>query len=307
MTRLELASSRETTISGATNAAAEAKKYGLKPIGVRPPLGQYIKDVVARREFLVALSSARAQSENQNTYLGQFWTVLTPLLNSLVYVLIFGFLLDTTRGLENIIGFIVVGTFMYGQFTSAVTDAARSIKSNLKLVRALNFPRVLLPFAAILKDFMVNLPGVIVMVVIAEISVALKQGTDALSPERWILIVPALLLMILFSTGLGMILARIASRTPDVLKLLPFILRIGMYASGVIFAFQQRMDPGNLRTIMEHQPVAVYLNLARQALISEPSIPVDSTLWIHGVAWALVIFVIGFVVFWRDEARYGRD
>lgn len=216
-------------------------------------------------------------------------------------------MLNTTRGLENIIGYIVIGTFMYGQFTSAVTDGARSIKANLKLVRALNFPRVLLPFAAILKDFMVNLPGIAVMVVIAEVSVVAKQGASELAPERWLLIVPAIILMILFSTGLGMIMARIASRTPDVLKLLPFILRIGMYASGVIFAFQHSLSPGLLRTIMEYQPVAVYLNLARQALINEPSIPFDATLWIHGAAWAVVIFVVGFIVFWRDEARYGRD
>lgn len=291
----------------AIQAGETAKLHGLQPMGTRPSLGKYIKSTIMRSEFLIALASARAQAENQNTYLGQFWTVLTPLLNSLVYVLIFGVMLDTTRGLDNVIGFIVVGTFIYGMFSNAVTDSAKSIKANLKLVQALQFPRVLLPLAAVLKDFIVQLPGVIVMVGISVISIATSQGVEAISPVRWLLLIPALILVMLFSTGSGLILARFAARTPDILKLLPFILRVGMYASGVIFAVQHQLEEGLLRTIMEYQPVAVYLNLARQAVLNEQSIPLDGWMWLHGGVWAISVFLIGFIVFWKDEARYGRD
>jgi teichoic acid transport system permease protein len=58
---------------------------------------------------------------------------------------------------------------------------------------------------------------------------------------------------------------------------------------------------------MEHQPVAVYLNLARQAALDESAIPLDWSLWLEGAGWAIAVFIIGFIVFWRDEARYGRE
>lgn len=276
-------------------------------MGVRPPLRQYLRDVVARREFLTVLAASKAKAANENTYLGQIWSVLTPALNSLVYVLIFGIMLKTRAGMDNVIGFIVVGTFMYGYFSTSVTDSAKSIRSSIKLVQSLNFPRILMPMATALKDLMVLVPGLAVMFLIAQASVATTQGVDSLHPERWILLVPAVLLLALFSSGLGFILARMCSRMPDLVKLLPFIFRVGMYASGVIFAIQHQLAESTLRFVLEHQPVAVYLNLARQAMLSERSIPLDWRFWLEGLVWGVGIFVIGVIVFWRDEARYGRD
>ena len=34
-----------------------------------------------------------------------------------------------------------------------------------------------------------------------------------------------------------------------------------------------------------------------------PSIP---SLWVWGTGWALLVVVLGFLFFWRAEARYGR-
>lgn len=289
------------------SAATEAAKYGLHAVGVRPPLGKYIRSVIERREFLSFLAQSKAQAENQNTYLGQIWTVLTPLLNSLVYVLIFGMLLKTRHGMDSVIGYIVVGTFMYNLFSTSVSGSARSIQSNLKLVQSLNFPRALMPLSIVLKELFVLLPGFGVMFVLAELSILFTQDGGELHPERWILIVPATVLLAMFSAGCGMILAKFASRVPDILKLLPFVIRIGMYASGVIFAIQHTVEQSILQFILLHQPVAVFLNLARQAVLDESAIPLNWGLWLEGTIWAVAIFVIGFIAFWRDEARYGRD
>ncbi len=285
----------------------QARQYGLTPMGVRPPLKVYLRDLFKRREFLIVLASSKAQAENQNSYLGQVWTILTPLLNSLVYVLIFGILLRTRAGMDNVIGYIVVGTFVYGFFSSTVTESARSIQSNIKLVQSLHFPRILLPLAVVFKDLIVLAPGYVVMMIIAQVSIPSQQGGGELHPERWILIIPATILLGLFAAGVGFILAKFAARVPDLLKLLPFILRVGMYASGVIFSIGRFVNHDVLRTIMEHQPVAVYLNLARQAALDESSIPIDWLLWLEGTGWAVAVFIIGFIVFWRDEARYGRE
>lgn len=281
----------------------------MRPVGVRPKLSEYIRSIFERLDFLGVLASSRAQAENQNTYLGQIWTILTPLLNSLVYVLIFGFLLNSRKGMDNTIGFIVVGTFTYGLFSSTVTDTAKSIRSNIKLVQSLTFPRVILPLSTALKDLLVALPGFVVMFVLAEVSVWNAQGLQALMPHRWPLIIPAIVLFAIFSAGVGMIFANFASRLPDTIKFLPFVLRVGMYASGVIFSISHQIGNQHwlLAGILEHQPIAVFLNLFRQSLINESSIPLDGSYWWQAALWAVGIFVIGFLTFWRDEARYGRE
>ena len=94
--------------------AANAELHGLHRMGVRPPLGQYIRSTWERRHFVRSLATSKAYAENQNTYLGQFWALLNPALNAVVYVIIFGFLIPGARGhLQNTIAFIVVGTFMW--------------------------------------------------------------------------------------------------------------------------------------------------------------------------------------------------
>ena len=62
----------------------------LEQIGVRPRLGSYLRGLWAYRAFTQVLAVSKAEGENQNTYLGQIWTVITPIINASVYVLIFG-------------------------------------------------------------------------------------------------------------------------------------------------------------------------------------------------------------------------
>lgn len=279
-------------------------------MGVRPPFISYLKDTWKWREFAWVLADSKVESENQNTYLGKIWGVLTPLINSMVYVLIFGFLLGTRAGMDNVIGYIVVGTFIFGFFSSSVTSAAKSITNNVTLVRSLHFPRSVLPISTVMTELLMLVPATVVMLVISQGSIIESAGVQALEPLRWLLAVPAIVLLYIFSTGVGMILARYGSRIPDLLKLLPFVLRITMYASGVLFSIEHQLEDlgfAGLQTVMEYQPVAVFLNLARQSMLVEASTPVDGQMWLWGAIWALGFFVIGFIVFWRDEARYGRD
>lgn len=57
--------------------------------------------------------------------------------------------------------------------------------------------------------------------------------------------------------------------------------------------------------MLEYQPVAVYLTLMRSVLLQD--VAVDPTMWLTGLAWAVVLFLVGFVVFWSAEEKYGRD
>lgn len=298
----------------ATNNQAEgltpaeiAAKYGLHQMGVRPGLRAYVRSLWERRDFIGVLARSKAEAENQNTYLGRLWDILNPTLNAAVYVLIFGLLLNTRTGMVNVVGFIVVGTFMYKFFSDSVTDGAKSIPRNINLVRSLHFPRAVLPISAVLGQLTMLVPALIVMAGFVFISDRWMYHVNSAPSWRWLLLIPAVVLLYMFSTGVGFILARMGARWPDVLNFLPFVLRIGMYASGVIFSIGSMVSHPTMHAIMTYQPVAVYLNLARQAMLDEPSAQLSGELWLVGLAWAVVTFVVGFIVFWRDEARYGRD
>jgi teichoic acid transport system permease protein len=277
-------------------------------VGVRPSLVSYLTELWRRRDFVLVLASASAYVANSNLYLGQLWTVVRPVLDAAVYVLVFGILLGTSRGLDNFVGFIVIGTFLYRAFSESISGAARSISKNMNLVRSLPFPRALLPVSSVTSQFVSLVPALGVMVAFVLLTPLLPPTHPQISISwRWLMLPVAVLFLALFSVGAGLIVARVAAFFPDVLNTLPFLLRLLMYGSGVIFSITHYVHNPVLEQIMELQPVAVYLNLGRQSLLVEPSIPWNWTLWLIGLGWAVLFLLVGTVYFWRAEARYGRE
>lgn len=295
---------------------ALAAKYGLKPLNVRPSLGEYIRDVARRWPFIRVMASSTAYAKNQNNYLGQLWAVLNPILNAAVYVLIFGLILGVSRGVENTVAYIVIGVFMFRFVEASVTGGAKSISSKSQLLRSLHFPRAVLPISSVLSQLATLIPAIVVMCVI----VLLSGFMADYSPERvtwwWLLLPAAVALLCLFNMGVAFLMARLVATTPDLDNIISFVMRLVMYASGVIFPVtnyvHDSLDLGGWRQtavelIFDYQPVSVYLYLVRSTLMSEETIQPDGTMWIMGGVWAVLFFVIGFIVFWRAEERYGRD
>lgn len=293
---------------GEADVQAAARENELESIGVRPRLLPYVKDLWARRSFIRVLAVAKAHSENQNTYLGQIWTLISPIINASVYVLIFGFLLQIGReGIENTIAFIVVGVFMFRFFERSVMAGAHSLNHNMNLVRSVKFPRAVLPVAGVLAELTILGPALVVMCLISYLSGFLPFAGKVTIDAYWLLLFPAVLLMWIFSTGCAFMVARWVAMTPDLDNLLPHFMRILMYASGVIFSIDRYLGQFSWGWIMEYQPVAVYLYLVRSCLLNEPAYTPDATMWVLGAVWAILFAVVGFLVFWGGEERYGRD
>ncbi|MEV6104830.1 ABC transporter permease [Streptomyces sp. NPDC051940] len=288
-----------------------AAKYGLSVSGARPPLPEYVRQLWARRHFILAFSQAKLTAQYSKAKLGQVWHVATPLLNALVYYFIFGLLLGARDGIPggsgNYVPFLIIGVFIYTFTQQSVMAGVKAIPTNLGLVRALHFPRASLPVSFALQQLQQLLYSMIVMILVL---VAFHQ----LPTLRWPLILPALLLQFMFNSGLAMIMARAGAKTPDLAQLMPFILRTVMYASGVMFPLHYMIthpDRGNLplwvSDIMQATPIAVYMDLVRYIFISDYSYAdVAPHIWLLALGWAVVTFVFGFVYFWKAEERYGR-
>jgi teichoic acid transport system permease protein len=286
-----------------------ALSSGLRPMCVRPPLREYLEQLWQRRTFTWELASSKAYARNRNNYLGQAWTVLTPLLSAAVYVIIFGLVLNSTKGVENGIAFIVVGTFIFRFFEQCVTGGAKSVRGNTSLVRAIRFPRAVLPISVVISELVTLGPALVVMLVVSYLSGLGEWPDYAYVPItwRWLLLPVAVLVLAVFSVGCACVMARWVSVAPDVQNLIGFVMRFLMYGSGVIFSIQHLIGNATAQWLLEHQPVAVYLALTRSCVLDEPSIPMTWQLWGWAVGWALLFAVGGFLYFWRGEERYGRD
>lgn len=289
---------RSTASDGLSAAAQLAAVHGLTQVGSRPGLGEYIATLWRRRAFLWVMASSRSYSRNQNNYLGQLWTILNPLTLAGVYFLVFGLILNTRGGTDNYVGFLTIGIFIFTAIAASITAGSTAVTSNITVVRALNFPRVVLPLSVAVSEMLTLLPAIGVMIVIVVIS------GEAIT-WAWLLLPVALVMILLFSAGCAMLAARIVVSARDLRNLIPVAIRLLRYISGVFFSIQHYTGAFTWGMVLEYQPVAVYLTLVRSTMLGE--VPLVPQQWIAGGIWAVLFFVVGFVVFWSAEEKYGRD
>jgi teichoic acid transport system permease protein len=289
---------------GSRGLAEMAAEYGLRPSSARPSLASYLRMVWQRRHFIVAYATARNVSMYTEARLGQLWQVLTPLLNSCVYYLIFGIIFEAHRGISNYTAYLVSGVFIFSFTERSIVVGSSVIRANITLML----------FAIVL-------------------------GTGEPLTWYWLLLAPALLMQATFNMGAALILARVGAGAQDVSQLIPFLLRVWRYFCGVMYSIASLPAalPGWAKDVLSVNPAAVYISLTRYAIMASmradapgakpynagqcalfnaKKIPalqaychpgiVTSELWLAGLGWAVVAMVVGVLYFWQAETRYGR-
>ncbi|MGL3806084.1 ABC transporter permease [Paeniglutamicibacter sp. R2-26] len=278
-------------------AAEFAEQHNLHRVGARPSLGSYLKQAWARRDFAYELARSRIQATNQQNRLGMLWVVLRPTLNALMYGAIFGILQGGNKPADFPV-FVVIGVFLFEFFADSMGQGAKSITGNASLVQSLAFPRITLPIATVLQQFLTLMPMLGVMFIYCMI-----LGT---TPKwSWFMLLPLLVIFTLFNTGIALICARITVHVRDFTQFIPLITRMLMYTSGVLFSVDKLLKSMPiLETLFDFHPIYQALQIARGSIMNNVEYP--AFYWLVLSAWAIVAFVGGVVYFWTAEERYGR-
>jgi len=276
-----------------------AQEHGLPLQKGRPPFIQYMRDLWRSRNFIWTLAKTRTYARNENTYLGQVWSVLTPLLYAVVYYIIFKVILSTDRGIDNFIGYLVAGLFVY-QFTSGtLSKGATAVISNLSMIRSLRFPRAALPISVAITELLTVLPAIVVMF-------AIVWGSGETPQWTWLLAIPAFAIITVFNVGIALLVSRLVSQYRDVKNLIPFVVQLLRYLSGLFFSIAAYTEAHpTLGVVLQYQPYALSLDLVRGAMLAEITTTAIDVLVMCG--WATLALVAGIIYFWRREGKYGVE
>lgn len=273
------------------------RRQGLSPVLARPPLGEYIRDLWTRREFMSAVPRNSLRAQNMDTVLGNFWYLLNPALQTTIYFLIFGLLFDANRGIDDYLAYLVIGVLTFNFIGQATTTAARCVVNNRSLIRSLHFPRAVIPVTSGVASTYVFLPGIAIMVVVSLASGNWPSG-------RWSAAPIVLGLSLAWVFGLVFAVARLGRAWPDLHSLLPHLVRLLFYVSGTLF------DPGVLTTdrlvlrLFELNPFFQLLSIWRWMLLGRG---LPEWMWASFSAWAIGTLLVGFWFFWRAETSYGSE
>ena len=261
----------------------------------------YISLLWGRREFAWYLAMGNLKARNASTSLGLLWWVLNPLLLGLVYVFVFGVILQRGGGNPDAVPYtawLLSGIFPFYFTQTAMTGGVNSIVSNSKLLANLNFPRLVMPISSLIEAFTGFLVSIGAFVLIAGVS-------SGIWPSRsvWML-GPIIVLHTMFNLGLSAVVARLAVPFRDFNNLVPYLMRVWLYISPIILRpeFIANLD-GTRAVVFGVNPLFPILMLYRGALIGTP---VEVRYWYEAGAWSLGLLAVGLLTFVRYEGKMTR-
>lgn len=272
----------------------------LMAVGARPPLGEYLRRLWGARHFVLYDARVRLSVSQEHTILGKIWLILNPMLLGLTFFLIFGLLLRTDRGMENFLGYLVIGLMMFLYTSRSVATGARSIVQGKNLIRGFSFPRAALPLGIVVREAWSQLYVLAAMFIF----VLAAPPAEPIS-LLWLLVIPIFVLQTVFNWGAGMLLAPLVHRIPDVANLIQLGTRLWLYASGIFYDPSRFTDNETILALFHLNPLYQVLQMTRGAILYETAPSVASWLILGG--WAVGALVIGLLVFWWNEESYADE
>ena len=280
-----------------TTETVQVSMGGLRKLNVRPPFGLYMRQLWDRRYFIVTDARFRAFRTAKSYNLWRFWLIAQPLLDAAMYGVIFGFLLKTSRGVDNFLGFLLIGVTFFNFLTSMVNGGQSLIQTSRNLIQAFSFPKASLVFSQSLRYMIDSIPALLIALVVG---LAAQWQT----PLSWtiILVVPLLLLMWAFGTGLMFIVATITAFVPDFKVIINVGVRAWFFSSGIFFPLERFAHSPTLFQIFSLNPGYIFLTAVRDSVLYS-TVPSLST-WLSVLSWGLGTLFAGLLVFWLAEDRY---
>jgi ABC-2 type transport system permease protein len=224
------------------------------------------------------------------TWLGYLWTLLDPLAMAFIYWLVFTQIIGAKNiGEQPYILFLLTGILSWTWFNGSVTDSARSLVVESKMVRSIAIPRylwVIKSIGAKGTEFLLAFPILIIITLITQQNVNLQIF--------WIIL--AIVLQFLLLSGIGLILAPLTVLARDTSNLLRILLRMMFYLTPIIYGISD--IPEKYQILSYFNPMTGIISMYRAGFWAEPNL---ITAVIFSTIISLSIFIIGVVFFKRIE------
>jgi lipopolysaccharide transport system permease protein len=240
---------------GTPEGTARDLEIVVEPSGI---VSNYWRDFWRHRELLYFLVWRDIIVRYKQMMVGIGWSVLRPLITTMVMVLVFGKLAGLSGNGVPYTLVVLTGLLGWQLFAAGLSGASGSMLSNANLTAKVYFPRLIIPTCAILAtlvDFVISC-GVL----------ALAMAWLGHCPSWRIVFLPGLIGLTLFlAAGAGLWLGAINVRYRDVNNITPLLLQVGIYVSPV--GYSSSLVPASWRMLYALNPMTSLIDGYRWALL----------------------------------------
>lgn len=249
---------------------------------------EHFKTFLNRRYLLWELVKKGVKLKYRRSYLGILWSLIEPLLTTIVLTIVFGTLFGNNEVDYPV--YILCGRLIYSFFSSGTNGALKSIRANSGMIKKVYVPKYLYPLSSILFNFIISLLSMVILI-------PLMVYCGVTPTHRLIYVLIPLLLLLLITFGMGMILSTIAVFFRDMEYLWNVALMLIMYTAAIFYK-PERLLNSDYAWILKYNPVFSVVDLFRSCIMGKP---INLFYAEYALGFGVVTLLIGTFVFYKKQ------
>ena len=246
-------------------------------------------------ELLHALVRRDLSLRYQNSFIGFGWAVFAPLLQMLIFSVVFTRVVPLDTGIPYPV-FAYAGLWSWNLFAASLRFAGTSLTANPNLVTKVYFPREILPFSAVVVsvfDFAV-----------ASTVLGLLMWYYGIDVGWSMAFLPVIVLVqVAFTAGLALLVSMAHLFYTDVKHIFELVLTVWMFATAVLYPIER--IGGTLGRVLQLNPMTPIIDAYRSVLLRN-TLP-EAGPFAAAAAIAVLTFVVSWIVFHRAEFRFAEE
>lgn len=254
-----------------------------------------IKDIYNYREMIVSLVRKDLRGRYKGSVLGFLWTFVNPLLQLIVYSIVFSIIVK--MGINNFSMFLFVALVPWIFFSSCITSGSTVILQQQDLVKKIFFPREVLPVAYVTSSFINMLFSFIV------IFVAIIVTNHGINPAALLFLPLIMLIEYILALGFSFVASAITVYFRDLEHILNNLSMAWMYLTPILYT--QEMVPEQYKPLFNLNPMTPII-IAYRDILFYKRIPSLNTL-IGASITGVVSLILGFILFNKLKKGFAEE
>lgn len=254
-----------------------------------------LKELWAYRQMVYSLVRKDLRGRYKGSVLGFLWTFINPLLQLVVYTLVFSVIMKNNIDRYYIYLFVVLVPWIF--FSSSVTSGSSCILDSKDMVKKIYFPREVMPIACVTGNF-VNM--LLSFVVIFGVLIFTGWGVDPVA----LLCLPVIMVVeYILAMGIAMLASALTVYLRDLEYVLGIITMAWMYLTPVMYGPEQ--VPPQYETLWSLNPMTP-IAIAYRDILYYKQVPQFGTL-LHAFIVGVVILVLGYIIFRKLQKGFAEE
>jgi lipopolysaccharide transport system permease protein len=255
------------------------------------------KEIWRYRDLFVILIWRDFAARYKQTILGPLWFVIQPILTTLVFTVIFGYVAGLpTDGLPPLL-FYLCGQLGWSYFAANFNSNSAIFVNNAGLFNKVYFPRLIVPLSAVVSNlfaFLIQAATFLVFFVYFK----WFHGTSHFGMDWHIVFLPLVIFqMAALSLGVGLLTSVITAKFRDLMQLSSLAIQLWMFATPVILPLSK--FPPKWQWMIALNPMTVIVESFRLMLLGSGIVRPHYVL--YSVALTILTLAAGLIFFEKAE------